>query len=148
MNLIHLQDVTVLVETYLYWNETVVHNGNEEVTVHSNSLKFTIHILNWPFVSSDNTLHFFIKMVTNGDRFLFLNSMNELMNYCSSASTTESDGSVTSLEVDGTDDTTLYINFAQTVVADGSNKDMKILADTKVCGYPCCTQLRSKLGKN
>jgi len=100
----------------LYWNETVVQNGNEEVTVHSNSLKFTIHILQWPFDSTDNTLHFYIKMVTNGD---------------SSASTEESDGSVTSLEVDGTDDTTLYIEFPQTVVADGTNKDVKILADTK-----------------
>jgi hypothetical protein len=110
------QDVTVLVETYLYWNETVVQNGNEEVTVHSNSLKFTIHVLNWPFASSENTLHFFIKMVTNGD---------------STATTTESNGSVTSLEVDGSDDTTLYIEFPQTVIADGSNKNMQILADTK-----------------
>jgi hypothetical protein len=110
------QGVTVLVETYLYWNETVVHNGNEEITVHSNSLKFTIHVLNWPFASSDNTLHFFIKMVTNGD---------------STASTAESNGSVTSLEVDGTDDTTLYIEFPQTVIADGANKNVQILGDTK-----------------
>jgi hypothetical protein len=110
------QDVDLLVDTYLHWNETVANNGNEQVTIHSNSLKFTIRILNWPFDSTDNTLHFYIKMVTTGK---------------SSASTTETDGTVTSLEVDGTDDTTLYIEFPKTVVADGTNKDMKTLVDTK-----------------
>jgi hypothetical protein len=47
-------------------------------------------------------------------------------------STTEEDDTVTSMEVEGEDDTTLYIEFPKTLVADGENKDVKVLVDAKV----------------
>jgi uncharacterized cupredoxin-like copper-binding protein len=112
------EDGTLFIETYLYDKETQVQNGQETVTVKSNSLKFTINIAHWNFQDSENTLHFYMSMVLNGG---------------SKADTTEKDGSVSQLEVTNDDDSAypLYIDFPGTAVYDGTNKDVVVSADLK-----------------
>jgi len=54
------------VTTWIYTSTVQVQNGNQTITVPKDSLKFTIKITDWPFMSSTNKLHFGAAILSQG----------------------------------------------------------------------------------
>jgi len=51
----------------LYQNATTIQNGNSQVTIYKNSLKFDVNITGWPtFVANTNTLNYGIDVSSKG----------------------------------------------------------------------------------
>lgn len=97
---------------YMYQKDATVKNGNENVTVYANSLKWAILVEGWPFKSADNSLQFVNTLAYhNSDKNETLSEFD--LNTNSSAT------EPTSVHVPGDDDQELLIEFSNTANVDG-----------------------------
>lgn len=97
---------------YMYQKETIVKNGNENVTAYANSLKWAVLIEGWPFSDPYNSLQLVLHLAHhNSDK----NETRSDFTVAANSSASEP----TTVHLPGEDDKELRVELSNTAIIDG-----------------------------